>query len=309
MRTYTFSIYRNNKRIDQLIPMLFPKLSRNYVQHLIEESNVLLNEKCISSHKIPQKKDIILLKIPSLKESGIVPSDIPLDILYQDNDVIVINKQPGIVVHPSDNGGHMADSIVNALLFHCKDFQGINGTLRPGIVHRLDKDTSGILVVAKNDEAMAYLATQWQKRTVQKEYTTLVYGHLTPKKGSIEAPIGRSAQDRKKMSVRVGAKTRYALTHYEVIEYIGDYTLLKVQIVTGRTHQIRVHFQSIGHPVVGDETYGKENINHLFEKECGLKRQFLHASDIEFKLPSNKKTKKIYAPLPKDLEKTLRQLQ
>lgn len=306
MRSYTFSVWRNSReRLDKYLIRLFPTLSRNFVQQLIQDKRVLVNHKAVSAHAVPKQKEVIQITIPSLTQTGIVPSDIPLEVLYEDEQVVVINKQAGLVVHPSDSGGHVSDSLVNALLYHYPKTFSISGSVRPGIVHRLDKDTSGVLVVAKNDRAMKFLTRQWQDRKVLKEYTALLSGHLQPGKGAIEAPLGRSSTDRKKMGVRPGKEGRYAFTQYEVEKYLDAYSLVKVTILTGRTHQIRAHFQAIGFPVVGDRTYGNPKVNTDFEQTYGLTRQFLHAQKLGFHLPAAKKRLEITAPLPKDLQNVL----
>ncbi len=309
MRTYQFCILRKpSDRLDKLLSRLFPNLTRTFVQHLILQKHVLVNKTPVSAHLKLKARDEVELKIPNLEQSGILPSNIPLDILYEDKDVLVINKQAGLVVHPSDNGGHMADSLVNALLFLRPDVWSIGGSKRPGIVHRLDKDTSGVLIVAKTDAAMQYLAKQWEKKTVYKEYVALLSGHLTPATGMIEAPLGRSSQDRKKIAVKVGSGSRYALTKYEVIEYLGNTTLVKVVIVTGRTHQIRAHFQAIHFPLIGDPVYGNLSANREYEEQFHLQRQFLHAQKLRVALPSTKKEMEFIAPLPRDLATILKNL-
>lgn len=308
MRSYTFCVTRQSERIDRLLVLLFPKISRQYIQELLKKHNILCNGKKISAHYHPKRGDIISVNIPSLKTSGLIPSEIPIDILYEDNDIIVINKQPGIAVHPSDNGGNISQTIVNALLFWRKDSFSINGSKRPGIIHRLDKDTSGTLVIAKNENALHYLSKQWEERQVQKEYLTLVTGKLSPMEGVIEAPLGRSYQNRKTIGIRIGSSGKYALTKYTVKHYFLETTLLQVTIMTGRTHQIRVHCKAIGHPIVGDSTYGNKTVNDNFAKEHGLIRQFLHAETLSFLLPSTKKWFTITAPLTKDLQSVLHSL-
>lgn len=295
-------------RIDKILPKLFPEFTRNYFQKLLEDGLVIINEKPVkASHKI-HAGDKLEIRFPLLKELTVKPKDIPLDIVYEDRDVLVINKPAGLVVHPGTHGSHADDSLVNAILHHCKgSLGGIGGILRPGIVHRLDKDTSGLLVVAKNDKAQQFLMNQFMKREVVKIYYALVLGHLEPKIGTIDAPIGRSLQDRKKMAVSTGKTSKEAVTKYEVLGYFADYTYIKVYLLTGRTHQIRVHFAAIGHPLVGDQTYGRGKVNHWFDEHYGLKRQFLHAGHLSFVLPSREKTKRreFESPLPLDLQNVL----
>jgi 23S rRNA pseudouridine1911/1915/1917 synthase len=219
----------------------------------------------------------------------------------------VINKPAGLVVHPGTHGSHSDDSLVNAILHHCMGtLGGIGGTLRPGIVHRLDKDTSGLLVVAKNDKAQQFLMEQFQKKEVVKIYYALVVGRLEPEKGTIDAPIGRSLHDRKKMAVMENKTSKEAVTKYEVVRYLGDYTYVKVYLLTGRTHQIRVHFAAIGFPLVGDQTYGRIKVNNRFQQHYGLMRQFLHAAYLSFKLPDeNNKKEEFTSTLPSDLQRVL----
>jgi 23S rRNA pseudouridine1911/1915/1917 synthase len=308
MRQYSFCTLTTGERLDKLLVHLFPTLSRSFIQELIAQEKVLLNKKAVLAHTIPRKKDLIEIVIPSLQKTGIVPADIPLDILYEDKDLIILNKQAGIVVHPSDNGGHVSDSIVNALLYHRPSDFSLKGTNRPGIVHRLDKDTSGILLIAKHEQAMRYMTEQWQNRTVFKEYKALVTGRITPQTGIIEAPVGRSLQNRKEMAIRIGKGGRYAQTDYQVEQYYHQSSLLSVHISTGRTHQIRVHFKSIGHPVLGDQTYGNAKWNDIFRTKYGLQRQFLHAYKLRFIHPMHKKQMEVIAPLAFDLQVVLKKL-
>jgi len=212
------------------------------------------------------------------------------------------------VVHPTDYGAHVSGTLVNALIHHCKDLSGIGGENRPGIVHRLDKDTSGLIISAKNDKAHQYISKQIEARTVIKKYITLLKGHLSPKQGSIEAPLIKShAGGKKDVQISGKHKAKYALTHYKVVKYVGDYSLVEVQIVTGRTHQIRVHFKAIGHPVCGDTMYGDPKTNEKL-RELGLKRQFLHAAELTFKIPQNQKELHLKAKLPKDINDVLKKL-
>ncbi len=308
MHHYTVSPEDSGKRLDQYIAVVKPDLTRNFIQKMIKDGNVFVNNKKITKTSTKVKEeDKLLVMFPALKEVGIEAEDIPLDILFEDDDIIVLNKAPGMVMHPTDHGAHVSGTIVNAVLHHAKDsLSGINGEKRPGIVHRLDKFTSGAVIIAKNDKAHSHVAKQIEARTVTKKYTTLLKGHLQPKEGSIEAPllVAHGAQE---VKVSNSQKAKYALTHYEVQEYVGDYSLVEVTIVTGRTHQIRVHFNSIGHPVCGDETYGNDKVNAAL-KEKGLNRQFLHAAYLEFKHPTTEKTIKIKAPLPKDLKDVVKAL-
>lgn len=267
-----------------------------------------MNSKKITKTSTKMKEnDELVVIVPSLKEVGIKAEDIPLDIVYEDDDLVVVNKKAGMVVHPTDHGSHVSGTLVNAVMHHCKDsLSGIGGEKRPGIVHRLDKQTSGLIIVAKSDRAHRFIARQIENRTVEKRYITLLKGKLKPKEGSIEAPLQKVRGD-KDMRVSAGFKAKYALTHYNVKKYVGDYSLVEVQIITGRTHQIRVHFASIGHPVCGDEMYGDKTLNAKLE-EKGLKRQFLHAASLKFRLPKNDEEITLSSPLPEDLNKVLKKL-
>ena len=309
MRHYTVTSSDEGKRLDQFITNEKPDLTRAFIQKLIKDGNVFVNNKKITKngHKL-KTGDELMVMIPSIKEVGIVAENIPLDIVYEDSDVVVVNKPAGMVVHPTDHGAHVSGTLVNALMHHCKDLSGIGGEKRPGIVHRLDKDTSGLIITAKNDTAHNYVSKQIQNRTVTKKYITLLKGHLSPKEGSIEAPLIKSqAGGKKDVQISGNDKAKYALTHYKVSKYAGDYSLVEVQIVTGRTHQIRVHFKAIGHPVCGDEMYGDPKTNEALQK-LGLKRQFLHAAELTFKLPRNQKELHLKAKLSEDLNEVLKKL-
>ncbi len=293
-------------RLDKVLTQLFPDHTRNYFQNLLEKGFVKLNGKTVKSSQKVQAGDKLDVRFPALQELTLEAKDIPLNIVYEDKNILVIDKPAGLVVHPGTHGSHSDDSLVNAILHHSKDsLGGIGGTLRPGIVHRLDKDTSGLLVVAKNDKAQQMLMDQFQKKEVVKIYYALVSGKLEPEKGTIEAPIGRSLQDRKKMAVMQGKTSKEAVTKYEVARYLEGYTYIKIYLLTGRTHQIRVHFAAIGFPLVGDATYGRAKVNHLFERQFGLKRQFLHAAYLSFTLPGTTKKGEFESSLPLDLQRVL----
>lgn len=295
----TFEVVEDcaGQRLDYYLAS-FTSLSRTRIQKLIEDKNVLLNEEPVrSSHKL-KSGDRIEIELPPPEDPAAVAEEIPLDIIYEDKDIIVINKPRGIVVHPA--AGVKSGTIVNAFLFHCKDLSGIGGVLRPGIVHRLDKDTSGVLVAAKNDEAHSSLVSQFSERQVNKEYIVLVHGNFPHEKLIIELPIGRSPHDRKKMAVVRGG--RAAKTEIEVMERFKDYTLLKAKLYTGRTHQIRVHLTSAGYPVVGDTTYGRRS------NPFGFKGQALHSHLLGFSHPRTGKYMEFKAPLPEEFEELLRRL-
>ncbi len=306
MRHYQITSADDGIRLDRYLTSVKPDFTRTFIQKLIKDGNVFVNNKKIikNGHKL-KEHDELVVNIPSIKEVGISAENIPLDIIYEDSDIVVVNKPSGMVVHPTDHGAHVSGTLVNALMYHCKDLSGIGGEKRPGIVHRLDKDTTGLIITAKNDRAHHYISKQIHDRTVKKKYITLLKGHLSPKKGSIEAPLIKShAGGKRDMQVSGKAKAKYALTRYEVKKYAGDYSLVDVEIVTGRTHQIRVHFKAIGHPVCGDTMYGDKALNSKLETQ-GLNRQFLHAAELRFKLPSTKKEVCFTAPLPKDLKSFL----
>lgn len=295
-------------RIDKVLSNRMKDVSRQYLQKIIRQGYVKIFEKTVKANTKLSKGDIVTVVFPEVKEVDIKPKDIPLDIVYEDKDVIVINKPAGLVTHPGVGDTHADDSLVNAIMHHCSaNLSGISGEKRPGIVHRLDKDTSGLIIVAKNDKAHKFLSEHFQNRKVKKIYYALLVGRIEPLKGTIEAPIGRSAVDRKKMAVTAEEKGKMGITKYEVIEYYEDYTYVKVLLLTGRTHQIRVHFAEIGFPLVGDSVYGNRKINNKFREEYGLERQFLHSGEIEVELPNHQK-KHFRAELPKDLKNVLPKL-
>ncbi|MBQ9716247.1 MAG: RluA family pseudouridine synthase [Clostridia bacterium] len=262
-------------RLDTAISENMQDVSRARCQKLIKEGAVLLNGKAEKASKTVREGDVATVEIPELKPVELLPQDIPLDIVWQDENMAVINKQQGLTVHPAN--GVYTDTLVNALLFHVKDLSGINGDIRPGIVHRLDKDTSGLMVVAKNDVAHRSLAEQISTKTCRRIYYALVEGVVKTDHGFVEKPIGRSKSDRKKMGIVPDGK--YAKTFYTVIERFEKNTLMKFELTTGRTHQIRVHTQYLGHPVVGDKTYGFKN------QRFDLAGQLLHSKEILFVHP------------------------
>ena len=281
-------------RLDVYLTAQRPEHSRARWQQLIHASHVRVNgAACKASHAL-RTGDVIGFEIPPPEPVGLVPQALPLNILFEDADIIVINKQANLVVHPA--AGHADGTLVNALLHHCADLAGIGGELRPGIVHRLDRDTSGALVVAKSERAMRGLVHQFKHGLVQKEYLALVWGRVEPPIGHIETLIGRSAHDRKKMSAQPETG-RHALTDYEVIEQFADAAVLRVRIHTGRTHQIRVHLVHIGHPVIGDTTYGRARKTGL---PAPAERQMLHAHQLAFEHPGTGQPLSFTAPVPED---------
>ena len=281
-------VEESGQRIDKYIAEK-QGISRVAVQRLIEEENILVNGKATKSSYLTQVGDVVTIQIPEVKEIGLQPQELPLDVIYEDEDIIVINKAKGMVVHPA--AGNPDGTLVNAIMAHCKGkLSGIGGELRPGIVHRLDKDTSGLLVIAKNDKAHLAMSEQIQNREVKKTYLALVKGIVPENEATIKMPIGRSNKDRKKMAVT--PKGKEAITHFKVLERFEKYTYLEVKIETGRTHQIRVHMAEIGHPVVGDMVYSNG------KNEFQIEGQMLHAHRLEFKHPITKKDMCLEAPLP-----------
>ncbi len=268
--------------------------SRATIQRWIQEEALLFNGAPVKANYKVKKGDLFILTVPEAKELELIPEDIPLAIVYEDEDVAVVNKPQGMVVHPS--AGHPTGTLVNALLFHLDHLSTINGVIRPGIVHRIDKDTSGLLMVAKNDMAHASLAKQLKDKTSLRKYIALVHGTISHDKGTITAPIGRSKVDRKKQAIVEDGKP--AVTHFTVLERFADYTLLELQLETGRTHQIRVHMQYIGHPVAGDPVYGPK-------RTLKGRGQFLHAQILGFTHPRTGEKMIFSAPLPEIFEKTL----
>ncbi|MBE6994890.1 MAG: RluA family pseudouridine synthase [Ruminococcaceae bacterium] len=277
------------KRLDAFVAEAFPELSRSRAQSLCESGDVTVNGKTVKKNHKLLEGDSVAVLLPEPESVEIVPQDIPLNIVYEDDSVLVIDKPKGMVVHPAP--GHPDGTIVNAVLFHCGErLSGIGGEIRPGIVHRIDKDTSGLLIIAKNDHAHRCLTEQLKDRSLSRVYDAIVRGSLKDDEGRIDAPIGRSLRDRKKMAVN-GAAPREAATRYEVVSRYPGYTRVRCHLETGRTHQIRVHMASIGHPVAGDEVYGGGR-----EKE--LEGQCLHAGSIRFIHPDTGEPMSFSCPLP-----------
>jgi 23S rRNA pseudouridine1911/1915/1917 synthase len=295
-RRYSLTSDAEGTRLDKFLAEKCPELSRTHAQKLISEGLVSVNGETARASLKLESGDRIDFIIPAEEPSHLNPEDIPLNILYEDDDLIVVDKPPGLAVHPAP--GHREHTLVNAVLHHLPSLSQEDDSLRPGIVHRLDKDTSGLILVAKNRVAQANLSEQFKSREVKKHYIVLVEGKLTPETGIIEANIGRDPRHRQRMAVV--DRGRAARTEYRVIKYIGGYSLLEIKPETGRTHQIRVHLAAIGYPVVGDATYGTSSPH--------LKRQFLHAGRIRFKLPSTSEWVEFESPLPDDLQKALAEI-
>ena len=292
------------RRLDAVIAARFPALSRSYIGRLIRAGQITINGSTKKPAYLTKRGDMIRSEIPPPQPIPCKAEPIPLSILYEDADLIVLNKPPGLVVHPAP--GHWSGTLVNALLYHCGDLTGIGGELRPGIVHRLDKDTSGTLVVAKNDIAHQGLSQQFKKRQVEKRYLALVYGAMKESAGVIDLPIGRHPTHRKKMST-TSRRTRSTETRWQIRESFADVTLIEVDLKTGRTHQVRVHCAAEGYPVVGDATYGGKRrwkavpSQDLQEVLKGVRRQMLHAWALRLEHPRTGQWMRFESPLPRDM--------
>ncbi len=285
-------------RIDKFVSNVYSSFSRTRIQSMINNGDILINDKEVKPSFKVSANDVITIEIVPINDFKVVPENIPLKIVYEDNDLLVVNKPAGMVVHPAVGNYH--GTLVNALLYHCKDLSGINGVARPGIVHRIDKETSGLIVVAKNDLAHESLALQLKDKTCYRQYIALVKGVLPHSEGTIDAPIGRHPVKRKEMAINSNGKN--AVTHFKVIERFADYTLISCLLETGRTHQIRVHLTYIGYPIVGDLVYGTNN------KQLYDKGQLLHASMLSFIHPRTKQVVKFEAPLPDYFNQVLERL-
>lgn len=294
---HTILEQQKGDRIDKVISTLDEEWSRTQVQQWIKEGNVLVNGQKIKTNYKCSMNDEIEITIPDPELLDVIPEEMDLDIYFEDKDVLVVNKPSGMVVHPAP--GHLTGTLVNGLMAHCKDLSGINGVLRPGIVHRIDKDTSGLLMVAKNDMAHEKLVNQLVEKTVTRKYRAIVHGVIPHDFGTIDAPLGRDTKDRQSMTVVDNGK--HAVTHFHVIERFKDFTFVECQLETGRTHQIRVHMKYIGYPLAGDPKYGPK-------KTLNINGQALHAGILGFNHPRTDEYLEFEAPLPKEFEELLEQL-
>ena len=280
----------NNLRIDKLLSDRISEQSRSYLQKLIKDGNITVNGSIVKPKYKVQANDLINLSLPEPEEPDILPENIPLDILYEDDDILVINKPKGMVVHPS--AGHYTGTVVNAVMYHCNgNLSGINGVMRPGIVHRIDMDTTGAIVICKSDQAHQNLAEQLKVHSITRKYRAIVYGNFKDDNGTITGDIGRHPIDRKKMAI-VQRNGKPAITHYHVLVRFGAYTYIECQLETGRTHQIRVHMASTGHPLLGDELYGPSKCPFHLQGQC------LHAMILGFQHPISGQYVQFEAPLP-----------
>ena len=288
---------QEDERIDKCISNYMENLSRSYIQKIIKDGNVFVNEHTVKANYRVKTEDNIRFILPDSIDPDIPAQDIPLDILFEDQDILIVNKPKNMVVHPAP--GHYEGTLVNAIMYHCKgELSGINGVMRPGIVHRIDKDTTGSLIVCKNDASHNAIAELLKTHDITRKYRAIVYGNIVEEKGTVDAPIGRHPNDRKKMAINEKNGKR-AVTHYRVLERFGKYTYIECQLETGRTHQIRVHMASIGHPLLGDEVYSGR------KSPFKLEGQVLHAMTIGFMHPRNGKYMEFEAPLPEYFEKLL----
>ena len=290
MEKLFFTIEKGGERIDKYLSEQLEDMTRSHIQKLIKENMVRVNGMAVKSNFKLSASDQIEVEIPELKEPDILPENIPLDILYEDQDILVVNKPKGMVVHPAP--GHYTGTLVNAIMYHCKDnLSGINGVMRPGIVHRIDMDTTGSLLICKNDRAHQALAEQLKEHSITRKYHAIVHGRLKEDVGTIDKPIGRHPIDRKKMSVYC-TNGREAITHYRVLKRFQQFTYIECQLETGRTHQIRVHMSSIGHPILGDQVYGPAKCPYK------LQGQTLHAKVLGITHPTTGEYMEFDAPLP-----------
>lgn len=297
---FEVGIEEGEERLDKYLARLCPEQSRSFFQKLIKEQRVLVNGAARKANFRLSPEDRVAMNIPGAQEVAILPENIPLDILYEDGDVLIVNKPKGMVVHPS--AGHVTGTLVNAVLYHCKDsLSGINGEIRPGIVHRIDMDTTGALIVCKNDASHVWIAEQIKEHSVTRRYRGIVKGVVKENMGVVEGPIGRHPVERKKMAINE-KNGKPAVTHYKVLERFQKHTYMEFELETGRTHQIRVHMASIGHPLLGDALYGSG------KNEAKLQGQTLHAMVIGFVHPATKAYMEFEAPLPEYFQKLLKGL-
>lgn len=294
----------HNDRLDTFLTER-TDITRSHIQKLIREGMVTVNGKCEKPGYTIKAADRIELTIKDEPKEVLVPEDIPLDVIHEDDSIVVVNKPPGMVVHPA--AGNRSGTLMNALAYRYDRLCSVGAPLRPGVVHRLDKDTSGLIVIARENRAYYRLVEQFRERDIEKKYRALVYGNLKDDTGEIIAMIGRSASDRKKMSIRT-RRGKEAVTHFTVVKRFSDATFVTVKILTGRTHQIRVHFASSGHPVLGDMTYGRKDSLRTGEKKITFPRQMLHAYYLKLKHPSTGEVMAFEAPVPEDMEKVIREL-
>lgn len=303
MKTEIYEVLneQEGERLDKFLSEIYPEQSRSFFQKLIKDNQILVNDKIEKANYRIKCDDIINITIPDAVETQIVPENIPIDIIYEDDDVLIVNKPKGMVVHPS--AGHYTGTLVNAIMYHCKEsLSGINGEIRPGIVHRIDMDTTGSLIICKNDESHVNIAEQIKVHSVNRIYEGIVIGNIKDDEGTIEGPIGRHPIDRKKMCINE-KNGKPAITHYKVLERFGNYTYVQFKLETGRTHQIRVHMSSIGHPLLGDQLYSSGKSPYK-----NLQGQTLHAKTIGFIHPKTNEYVEFSAPLPDYFEKMLNQL-
>ena len=283
-------------RIDKYISEAGFDLTRSRIQSLISDGNITVNDKTVKANYKVRENDLIKIIIPDAVPVDIPAEDIPLNIVYEDDDLLIVNKPKGMVVHPAP--GHYTGTLVNALMYHCKDkLSGINGELRPGIVHRIDMDTTGLLVICKNDKAHNFIAEQLKEHSITRKYQAIVYNAFKDEEGTVEGNIGRHPNDRKKMTITPNGKE--AVTHYKVLKNLGKYTLIECQLETGRTHQIRVHMTSINHPLLGDEIYGPKTCPY------NLQGQVLHAKTLGFIHPTTKEYMEFDSELPEYFQKLI----
>lgn len=287
-----------DERIDKFLSAQLPEQSRSYLQKIIKEGSVLVNGSPVKASYRMDDQDEVTIDLPELKEPEIEAENIPLDILYEDDDLLMVNKPKGMVVHPS--AGHTTGTLVNAVMYHCKeDLSGINGVMRPGIVHRIDKDTTGVLVICKNDKAHNFVAEQLKEHSITRKYRAIVNGVIKEDEGTVNAPIGRHPTERKKMAINE-KNGKHAVTHYRVLERFANHTYIECQLETGRTHQIRVHMASLHHPLLGDTVYGSQ------KNPYHLEGQTLHAMVLVLIHPSTGSYLEVTAPLPEYFQKLLK---